>query len=139
MGHTTAETTATATVTFTVTAKNVVNRSHTIILFGEQREDGVYRVVVDLSVLPASASRCPWTSQESSSRQFVCCSSPAGLAQESSCTVALAIPVRVGSPPVPGRSALHSSPAPFLGSTKAARLVGERRVPPLEKYGEELS
>ena len=119
--------------------KNVVNRSHAIILFSEQREDGVYHVVVDLSVLTASASRCPWTSQESSLRQFVCCSSPACLAQESARTVALAIPVRVGSPPVPGCSALHSSPMPFLGSTKAARLVGERCVPPLEKYGEELS
>ena len=116
-----------------------MNQSHAIILFSEQREDGVYCVVVDLSVLAASALRCPWTSQESSSRQFVCCSSPAGLAQESSCTVVLAIPVRVGSPPVPGRSTLHLSPAPFLGSTKAARLVGERHVPPLEKYGEELS
>ena len=30
-------------------------------------------------------------------------------------------------------------PAPFLGSTKDARLVEERRVAPLEKYGEELS
>ena len=77
-GHTTAETSATAAVTFTVTAKNVANRTHAIILFSEQREDGVYRVVVDLSVLAVSASRCPWTSQESSSRQFVCCSSPAG-------------------------------------------------------------
>ena len=126
-------------VTFTVTAKNVANRSHAIILSSEQREDGVYCVVVDLSVLAVSASRCPWTSQESSSQQFVCCSSTASLAQESSCTVALAISVRVGSPAVPGRSALHSSPMPVLGSTKAARLVGERRVPPLEKYGEELS
>ena len=122
-----------------MTAKNVANRSHAIILFSEQREDGVYRVVLDLSVLAVSASCCPWTSQESSSRQFVCCSSPAGLAQEESCTVALAISVRVGSPAVPGRSALRSSPTPVLGSTKAARLVGERRVPPLEKYGEELS
>ena len=116
-----AETSATAAVTFTVTVKNVANRSHAIILFSEQREDGVYRVVVDLSVLAVSASRCPWTSQESSSRQFVCCSSPAGLAQESLCTVALAIPVRVGSPAVPGRSALHSSPTPVLGSTACGR------------------
>ena len=132
-GHTMAETTA--TVTFMVMAKNVVNWSHTIILFSEQREDGIYRVVVDLSVLAASALRCPWTSQESSSQQFVCCSSPAGFAQESSCTVALATPVRVGSSPIPGRSALHSSPTPFMGSTKAARLVGETCASSGEVWG----
>ena len=45
----------------------MANRSHAIILFSEQREDGVYRVVLDLSVLAVSALRCPWTSQESSS------------------------------------------------------------------------
>ena len=40
---------------------------------------------------------------------------------------------------VPGTSALYSCSTAFLGSTKGAGYVGERRVPPLENYGEEVS
>ena len=105
----------------------------------EQRKNGVYPVVVDLPFVAVSALRSPWTTQESSSRQFLCCSSPAGLAQEPSCTIALAVQVRVAFPPVPGTSALYSCSTAFLGSTKGAGYVGERRVPPLENYGEEVS
>ena len=94
---------------------------------------------MDLLFVAVSASRSPWTSQESSSREFVCCSSPAGLAQEPSCTIALAVQLRVAFPPVPGRSAIHSCSTAFLGSTKGAGYVGERRVLPMEKYGEEIS
>ena len=42
-------------------------------------------------------------------------------------------------PPIPGTSALYSCSTAFLGSTKGAGYVGERRVPPLENYGEEVS
>ena len=79
--------------------KNVVNRSHSKLRSVTQEENGVYRVVVDLPFVAVSALRSLWTSQESSSRQFVCCSSPAGLAQEPPCTIAIVVELRVAFPP----------------------------------------
>ena len=136
-GHTTSE--MTATVTFTATAKNVVNRSHSKLRSVTQEENGVYRVVVDLPFVAVSALRSLWTSQESSSRQFACCLSPAGLAQEPPCMIAIVVELRVAFPPVPGQSALYSCFTAFLGSTKEAEHVGEKCVLSLEKYGEEVS
>ena len=118
---------------------NVVNRSHSKLRSVKQGENGVYHVVVDLPFVTVSALRSLWTSQESSLRQFVCCLSPAGLAQELPCTITIAVELHVAFPPVPGRSALYSCFTVFLVSTKGAGHVGERRVLPLEKYGEEVS
>ena len=138
-GHTTAKTMTTVTVTFTAMAKNAVI-SHTQIFVQLNKEkNGVYLLCVCLPFVTVSALCSPWTTQESPSRQFICCLSPAGLAQEPSCTIALAVQLRVAFPPVPGTSALYSCSTTFLGSTKGAGYVGERRVPPLENYGEEVS
>ena len=49
------------------------------------------------------------------------------------------ISTRVAFPPIPGTSALYLCSTAFLGSTEGAGYVGERRVPPLENYGEEVS
>ena len=59
-GHTMSEMTATITST------------HSILRSVKQGENGVYRVVVDLSFIAVPSLRSLWTSQESSSRQFVC-------------------------------------------------------------------
>ena len=134
-----AKTTTTMTVTFTAMAKNAVNRSHSNLRSVEQRKNEVYPVVVDSPFVAVSALCSPWTTQELSSRHFICCSSPAGLVQEPSCTIALAVQLHVAFPPVPGTSALYSYSTAFMGSMKGEGYVGARHVPPLENYGEEVS
>ena len=53
--------------------------------------------------------------------------------------ITLAVQSRVAFPPIPGTSVLYSCSTAFLSSIKGAGYVGERRVPPLEYYGEEVS
>ena len=55
----------TATAKFMVMAKMWWIGHTRIITCSKQRENGTYPVVGDLSFLTVSASRCPWTSQES--------------------------------------------------------------------------
>ena len=118
--------------------KNAVNWSHSNFVQLTKKKD-IYPVVVDLPFVAVSALHSPWTSQESSLQHFIRCSSPAGLAQEPSCTISLAVQLRVAFRPIPGTSVLYSCSTPFLGSTKGAGYMGERCVPPLENYGEEVS
>ena len=54
-------------------------------------------------------------------------------------TIALTVQLSVAFPPIPGTSALYWCSMEFLGSTKGAGYLGERRVLPLENYGEEVS
>ena len=101
-GHTMAKTTTTVMVTFTATAKNTVNQSHSKLRSVEQRKNVVYPVVVDLRFVTVSALCSSWTAQESSLQHFISCSSPAGLAQELSCSITLALQLNVAFPPIPG-------------------------------------
>ena len=84
------------------------------------KRNGIYCVVMDLPFIAVLALRSLSTSQESSSREFVCCSLPVGLVQEPTCTIAITVQLCVAFLPIPGCSVLYSCSTAFLGSTEGA-------------------